>query len=196
MEEPDAFVDHYAVLQVSPACDTTALEAAYRFYAKQYHPDHTQTADVEKFSEVIAAYRVLRDPSKRAHYDSLHAARNPGVHRPRAEEFGVDEKTAISDAQIHERLLLHLYKRRRENAGNAGVGDFLLREMSGCSENHFDFHVWYLREKGFVARTEDGTLAITIAGIDHVIATSKTADAEKLLLAGRAPERQPHERPD
>ena len=55
--------------------------------------------------------------------------------------------------------------------------------MLKCSDERFDFHKWYLKEKGFISITEHGTLAITVQGIDHVIAMSRTTTAEKLLIA-------------
>ena len=184
MENERAFVDYYKVLQVNPKCDAKVLERAYRFFAKIYHPDHIETADVEKFTEVTEAYAVLRDADKRAHYDRLYFARTDGpVDRPpSAEELAIDENTAVSDADIHERILLSLYKRRRENARDPGVSGWLLQEMTGCSDDNFEFHVWYLKSKGFVQITEQGTLAVTIQGVDHVISTCRTSLSEKLLI--------------
>ena len=183
MNEPDTFVDHYEVLHVTRGCDASALEAAYRFYAKMYHPDHAETSDVEKFNQVITAYRTLRDPEFRAKYDVQHAARKPGAHSTHDLHGaqGIDQDTTLSDGELHERTLVHLYKRRRENASNAGVGSYMLQEFMGCSEDHFEFHMWYLREKGLVDVTEQGTFAITVQGIDHVISLSRQT-AEKLLL--------------
>ena len=76
-----------------------------------------------------------------------------------------------------------LYKRIREDVLNAGVVGFYLKEMLNCSHEHFEFHKWYLKEKGFIAVTEHGTLAITVQGVDHVISMSRTTKAEKLLIA-------------
>jgi curved DNA-binding protein len=78
---------------------------------------------------------------------------------------------------------MYLYKKRREDAKNAGVVGFYLQQMLNCSDEHFEFHKWYLKEKGFIVLTEHGTLAITIQGVDHVISLSRTAKAEKLLLS-------------
>jgi curved DNA-binding protein len=78
---------------------------------------------------------------------------------------------------------MFLYKKRREQAQSAGVVGFYLQELVNCSDEHFEFHKWYLKEKGFVSITEQGTLAITIQGIDHVISMSRSTNAEKLLLA-------------
>ena len=66
---------------------------------------------------------------------------------------------------------------------NAGVVGYYLQNMLNCSDEHFEFHKWYLREKGYIVVTEHGTLAITIHGVDHVIAMSRSTRAEKLLIA-------------
>jgi len=39
-----------------------------------------------------------------------------------------------------------------------------------------------LKAKGLIEITEHGTLAITIEGVDHVIAMSQTVMREKLLI--------------
>ena len=54
--------DHYSILGVLPDCDAKQLEIAYKALAKKYHPDHSETADLDRFKEITGAYRVLRDP--------------------------------------------------------------------------------------------------------------------------------------
>jgi curved DNA-binding protein len=98
----------------------------------------------------------------------------------------VNGKTALDDAEIHEKILHTLYRKRRENAKDAGLVGWLLQEMLECSEEHFEFHLWYLKSKGFLELTEQGTLAITIQGVDHVISRSRTDEVEKLLLSKSA----------
>ena len=185
MESSHEFVDYYDLLQVNPGCDPRILEVAYRYFAKMYHPDHVETANVDKFNEVVQAYHVLRDPEQRAEYDKVYFSHKDKPEKPFLADidFDVDEKDAVSDAEIHQKILLHLYKRRREAANDAGVIAWLLQEMLECTEEHFEFHVWYLRAKGLIARTEQGTLEITIEGVDHVISTSRGHSAEKLLIA-------------
>jgi curved DNA-binding protein len=181
----ETFADYYSILQVRPNCDAKALEAAYHHLAKTHHPDHTGDVDTTKFNEITEAYRVLRNPEQRAKYDLLYA----NIHGREAFEpttsdpLGVDERTALNDAEAHAKILMFLYKKRREQAQNAGVVAFYLQELVSCSDEHFEFHKWYLKEKGFITVTEQGTLSITIHGIDHVIATSRSTNAEKLLLA-------------
>jgi curved DNA-binding protein len=182
------FIDHYAVLRVHPACDEKALEAAYHELAKRYHPDNADTGDAEKFNDVIQAYKVLRSTTKRARYDRDYARTMPGGASrftvPQG-EVEVEDQGAIDDAEAHDRILIYLYNKRRENAQDAGVIGFYLQEMLRCTHEHFEFHKWYLKEKGFIHVTEQGTLAITIQGVDQVISMSRTAKAEKLLIAQR-----------
>jgi len=183
MADEDGFVDYYSILQVSQICDAKGLEAAYRHLAKTYHPDHADTADIVKLNQVLTAYRVLRDPDRRAEYDALYAQKVRDGFRFGDAGDGVDEGAALDDADDHAKILMFLYKRRREDAQNAGVVGFYLQDMLACSDERFDFHKWYLKEKGFIAITEQGTLAITIQGVDHVISMSRTTRAEKLLIA-------------
>lgn len=182
MNDGQPFVDYYNILQVNPECDERALENAYHSLAKTYHPDHTATADVTKLNEVITAYRSLRNPSQRAEYDVRYAA-NTGFEFATGNEVGGDERAALSDADAHDKILMFLYKRRREHAQDAGVGQYYVQEILNCSDENFDFHLWYLKAKGFIETTEQGTFAITIEGVDHVISKSRTTVKEKLLIA-------------
>lgn len=179
-EDEHSFIDYYKILEVSPDCSSKALEGAYRSLAKKYHPDHSATANVEKLTEVITAYKKLKNKENRLNYDSLYS-RMTGHLFIRSSDPSEDQ-TAISDSEAHEKMLLLLYKKRREQARDAGVGHFYLQEMLGCTDDIFEFHVWYLKEKGFIITTDQGTLAITIEGIDHVISMSKEVLREKLML--------------
>ena len=185
MTDGQPFVDYYNILQVSPDCDAKALESAYRHLAKRFHPDRSGPEDTTKFNEVIEAYRALRNPKNRAEYNLLHAKNNKQkrFEYHSSDESEIDGKLAINDADDHDKILLLLYKKRRERAQNAGIAGFYIQEMLNCSDEHFEFHQWYLKEKGFIEVTEQGTLAITIQGVDHVIAMSRTTRAEKLLIA-------------
>lgn len=182
MTNGEPFVDYYNILGSDPNCSARELETAYHFLAKKYHPDHSEIGDVAKLTEVIEAYKALKSPEKRAEYDILYSSTTGFIFSSVNDE--IDEaKSAISDADAHTKILLFLYKRRRERAQDAGVGRYFVHEMLNCSDEIFEFHLWYLKEKGFIATTEQGTLAITIEGVDHVISMSRTTLREKLLLA-------------
>lgn len=174
------FIDFYKVLEVNPNCSSRSLEAAYHSLAKRHHPDHAEDADVGKLTEVINAYKLLKDEIRRAEYDVLYA-RMTGFVFSAEPDLG-EERVAVGDAESHIKILHLLYQKRRENAQDAGVGHYTLQELLNCSDELFQFHVWYLREKGYILTTDKGTLAITIAGVDHVIATSRTVVKEKLMI--------------
>lgn len=177
----DPFVDYYEILGVNPNCSARGLETAYHALAKRYHPDHAENPDVARFTEVIEAYKALKDPQQRADYDQLYAT-STGFTFSENPEGASDEQSALSDADAHAKILMYLYKRRREQAQDAGIGRYFIREMLNCSEELFDFHLWYLKEKGFIITTEQGTVAITIDGVDQIISTSRTTMRERLLL--------------
>lgn len=184
MEHAGDFVDYYDVLKVSPDCDGRILELAYHYFAKMYHPDNAETADPDKFSRVLDAYRALRDPDKREAYNRSYS-RNSGSgagRTPMGADLSIDENAALGDAETHTHILLALYKRRRECADEPGVIGWFLQDMLNCSEDQFQFHIWYLKQKGFIEVTEQGTIAVTVDGVDHVISTCRTTLSETLLL--------------
>lgn len=193
MKENQPFVDYYRILQVGPRCDAKKLETAYRRLAKAYHPDHTATADAAKFSEVVEAYKILRNAEYRSEYDILYKANtnSEDIAEHELDEVSIDEQNALTDADAHEKILLTLYKKRRENAQNPGVLAFYIKEALHCSDEIFEFHSWYLKAKGYIERTEQNELAITVEGIDHVISVSRNSIAAQLLIAqSEAPKRR------
>lgn len=182
MDDNQPFVDYYAILRVHPECDGRTLEIAYRKLAKLYHPDHPDTADTAMFTAVVEAYRALKDHGKRLAYDA-HYSSHTGFVFSAADSILAEERAALSDAEVHAEVLMYLYKRRRERAREPGVGAYELQRLLECSDEAFDFHAWYLKSKGFVETTDSGTLAITIAGVDHVISMSRSTAQEKLRLS-------------
>ncbi len=185
MSDQTEFVDYCTLLQVNPGCEAKMLEKAYRHFAQMYHPDHPETSDVEEFQQVIEAYSILRDAKKRAAYDRTYKTQRDTTfpHFPDGEDFALEEKSAARDGQIHEKILLYLYKRRREHADDPGVVGYYIQKMLGCSDENFEFHIWYLRAKGLVEMTQESRVAIIIEGVDHVIAASREGAMEKLLIA-------------
>ena len=185
MSDDEPFIDYYDVLQVTPGCDAKMLEAAFHHFAKLYHPDRPDTADPDRFHAANEAYRILRDPQQRADYNKLYVRNGGDLGKHQWGADAAEDSAAADDAEDHAKILMLLYQKRRENAQDAGVVAFYLQNLLQCSDEHFEFHKWYLKEKGYIVLTEQGTLAITIQGIDHVISLSRTAKAEKKLLEQR-----------
>jgi hypothetical protein len=44
-----------------------------------------------------------------------------------------------------------------------------LERLLGCPEDHIKFHIWYLKENGWLHRLENGMLAITASGVDRAL---------------------------
>ncbi|MCW5879729.1 MAG: J domain-containing protein [Anaerolineae bacterium] len=62
--------DLYAILGVAANATPDQIEAAYRTLARQYHPDVNRAPEAaDRMRDINAAYRVLRDPQRRAEYD-------------------------------------------------------------------------------------------------------------------------------
>lgn len=188
MEDGQPFIDYYAILQVDPRCSARALEIAYRHLAKMYHPDHPATADLSRFNNITEAYSLLRRPEKRSGYDALYARHTGFCFKPKAARRS-EGMAVINDADTHASILLYLYKKRRACAHSPGAGTYDIIRTLECSDENFEFHAWYLKKKGFIEIIDDGSFAITVEGVDHVITMSQSA--EKTLRLTQADDAEP-----
>jgi len=78
--------DHYKVLQVDPEAEAEVVQAAYRRLARKYHPDVAESPEAAaRMAAINAAWAVLKDPARRAAYDTQRAgAGHAGATRPHA----------------------------------------------------------------------------------------------------------------
>jgi curved DNA-binding protein len=68
------FKDYYRILGVAPEATAEEIKIAYRKLARKYHPDVSKEPGTElRFTEIGEANEVLRDPQRRAAYDTLRA---------------------------------------------------------------------------------------------------------------------------
>jgi curved DNA-binding protein len=75
------YSDYYAALGVERGASQDEIKKAYRPLAQKYNPDVYKEPEAEaRFKEIAEAYQTLKDPEKRAAYDSLG-------QRPQGEEF-------------------------------------------------------------------------------------------------------------
>lgn len=171
--------DYYEILQVDPRAEQEIIERVYRILAKRYHPDNEHTGDANKFEILLEAYRILSDPKKRATYDENHKAAH--VHQGdllfNAPQLG----SAESERRIYQAILLTLYFVRRRDATKPGVGMVDLERLLGVPEKEMEFHIWYLKEKGWIQRVETGEFAITASGVDEIIEDNILLKKDRLL---------------
>lgn len=159
------FADYYELLEISPRANLETIERIFRYFAMRYHPDNQDSGDEARFSEIVEAHNTLKDPVKRAQYD-IQYRDNLNVRRELTEEAS-NTKGLERDVVIQAKLLSLLYVKRRQDVNNPGIGDEELERLSGCPREHLDFHLWYLKAKGWIARIENGMFAITVEGIDR-----------------------------
>lgn len=159
------FIDYYEVLQISPNANSGTIERVFRYLAQLYHPDNRDTGDRFCFDVIIEAHNTLRDPIKRAQYDLEH--KNQSNARSKLVEEVSDNKGIERGIDTQNKLLSLLYVKCRRNVREPGIGEIELERLSGCPAEHLEFHLWYLKEKGWIRRTENGTFAITAEGVDR-----------------------------
>ena len=69
-------MNYYMILGIPEDADEETTRRAFRVLVRRYHPDAGAGSSPEKFREIVDAYETLRDPVRRASYDSaLRAAR-------------------------------------------------------------------------------------------------------------------------
>ena len=68
----------------------------------------------------------------------------------------------------------------------SGLGTFELERLLGCPEHHMQFHIWYLRENGWIQRMDNGKYAVTVTGVDKLVETDIPWRGQGLLPSGAA----------
>ena len=161
-----SFSDYYESLQISPNADLDTIERVYRLLAKKYHTDNDASGDIGKFESITEAYKVLANPQKRAAYDVNYEKSKNHQWKTIARAF--NSEGFDSDRQIRRTILSILYTKRREDPSNAGVGIVQLENLMEWPGETLDFHIWYLKEKQLIVRTETGGFEITAEGVDNI----------------------------
>lgn len=179
MEAPK-FVDYYEILEISPNANSGSLERMFRYLAQRYHPDNPETGDRDRFDLVLEANSTLKDPAKRAQYD-VQYKEQLGLRSKLAEEAS-DRGSIDWDAEIRKKLLSIFYVQRRRNVNDPGVGEFELEHLLDCPMEHLEFHLWYLKAKGWITRMDTGKLAITVEGVDRANGEHHHDKSTRLLI--------------
>ena len=170
--------DLYELLEVSPSASQETIERMYRFFAQRHHPDRA-TGDAELFKQISDAYRTLKDPESRAAYDARHK-RNLDYHWSLVEE-ACDAENFQKDSLLQQRILSVLYTRRKREPLEPGLGSIELARLIGCPHEMLEFHLWYLRDKGWIVRTDTGAMAITADGVDTSLRLHQSGEKQNLI---------------
>ncbi len=182
------FVDHYETLQLSPNASAEMIERVYRALAKRYHPDNGETGSVDRFTEVQSAFETLSDPIRRAAYDVKYDENRQITWKIFKQEKAGDHRA--EDRRLFHGILSLLYIARRRDPQNGGLGGVSMEKMLGCPQEHLDFPIWYLKQRGLIERLESGYFAITADGVDKLGPGRPDAAAEpaavRIVAARRA----------
>jgi len=173
------FVDHYDVLQLSPTATAEMIDHVYRMLAKRYHPDNQLTGDAVKFAELRRAYEILSDDTSRAAYDVAYDENRTVTWKVFRQEAAGDHRA--EDRRLFHAILSLLYIARRRDPANGGLGAVMMERMLACPQEHLEFPLWYLRQRGWITRLDSGYIAITADGIDKLGSDDLSLPANRLL---------------
>lgn len=152
--------DYYEILQISANADQETVRRIYKVQAQRFHPDNLESGDAEMFKRVAEAYEVLGDPEKRAAYDARHRIRKPA---PEPAESGDPDPNEEADRR--DQIVLMLYKQRLSHPDQPSMGLRDLESRLRTSKEQLEFSLWYLKQCGYITRTDSARHTITIQGV-------------------------------
>jgi len=162
----ESAINYYDLLQINPQAEIETIDRVYRILARRYHPDNTQTGDVERFRHITEAYEVLADPARRKEYDgrfvSTQTAALP-IFLGREFTEGIDV-----EAKIRIGVLCLLYSKRRANPDFAALSMLDMENLMAFPRERLLFAVWYLRAKRFVVQDDRSSFIISAEGVDYL----------------------------
>jgi curved DNA-binding protein len=175
------FVDYYEILQISPNADQETVHRIYRVQAQRFHPDNLDTGNAETFRLVSDAYQVLNNPESRAAYDAEHRK----ARRQAAQDALAPPMSAPAmkdEVQKREEIILALYSRRLAHPGQPSLSLRDLETLLGTPKDHLEFSLWYLKESGYLTRSDGAHHTITLKGVEL---------AESMKLRNKEPSGSP-----
>jgi curved DNA-binding protein CbpA len=169
------------------------IERIYRLFAKRYHPDNSLNGDAEKFNMVTEAYRLLSDPKKRVAFDVKYEEEK--IRQYKTLSHLSPSNGAETDQRIRHQILSILYIEKRREPFESSVGSWQLEKLLSLPEKVLEFHTWYLKEKGWIKRTETGGYSITSSGVD-VVEENELVLGQDRLLPDPSDESENNEKPE
>lgn len=178
--------DYYEFLQISPNAELDTIHRVYRFLAVRLHPDNPETGDAEKFFTLKQAYDVLSHPERRAEYDAAYK-REPPQKAPLSTTIDFMDNL---EGELNRRLAVLglLYIQRRNNPYHPEVSLLDVEARMGFPRDYLEFTAWYLRNKGYITRSDNSDFTLTAEGVDFVESQRVNIPIlNKLLTTGSRP---------
>jgi curved DNA-binding protein len=178
--------DYYEFLQISPNAEPDTIHRVYRFLAVRLHPDNPETGDAEKFFLLKQAYDVLSNPARRTEYDAAFMKEGP---QTAPLSTSIDFMDNI-EGELNRRLavLALLYIQRRTNPYAPEVSLLEVERRMGFPRDYLEFTTWYLRNKGYISRSDNSDFTLTAEGVDFVESQRVNIPIlNKLLTTGSSP---------
>ena len=179
------FVDYYELLQVSPNADEDTIQRVFRHLAKKFHPDSAESADADRFNLLVEAHKTLADPENRAGYDVKY--QEYWNRKWKLASEASDGSAFGNDRDTRERMLSLFYVQRRRSMNAPGLGEYEVARLMRTPIELVEFHIWYLRAKGWIERLDSGLLAISALGVDQVEQGQLRLGHDRLLEAHGTP---------
>ena len=162
------FSDYYTLLGLASDAPSSAIKAAFKKLALQYHPDVYKGSDAhERMRLLLQAYQTLNDPAARRQYDALRTEQNAGV--------GSSARTQNTSAQ--HAVPATPYPSAKRSRSDVSPGARRDRQR------HYDFPD-FLKGQPVV---------VDLIDIDYKLAADEAQTlAQQGLLRGIAPETEAH----
>ena len=180
MNASSLFVDYYDLMQISPNADEDTIQHVFRHLAKKWHPDN-QKGDPEQFKLLVEAHKVLTNVERRAAYDLRYQKFWDTKWNLTADTS--DSRSCVDDNEVREGLMSLYYVQRRSKMNDPGLGEMEVARLMRIPVHLIDFHIWYLKEKGWIQRLENGQFALTVLGVDEVEKNRLKLNPDRLLTA-------------
>jgi len=158
---------YYELLEISPQATEETIHRVYRYMAARYHPDNLATGNLEKFTQLTSAYKVLSEPNRRSEYDAQRATRQPTIRNPMSSTVDFMDQ-GEGDLNRRVAVLAILYYRRRMFPNSPEVSLAEIEERMGFPRDYLDFTTWYLAKKRYITRADNSDFTLTVEGVDFI----------------------------
>lgn len=158
------FIDYYELLEINPSANVELIETAVRAQLRRYSPQNAKSGDETKFELVKKAYLALSNAKSRSAYDAEYKRQSNSA--PKGIQRRIATEALEDQARKRVSVLTVMYERMLEKPQDGSLTAIEISTGVGYDVLHLEFALWFLREKGYIARTDVGDLRITAEGVE------------------------------